>query len=227
MLLVGVGTAVAQQLSGTDALFYNYVKAADAVGFSRLWKVYATLVGFGTCKLITAFASMYLLDTVGRRPLVVASAFATTTVLYLLALVFGWATEQRGNSGYESLVILLFYCYVIAFEIGLGPGCWLVPSECFYNDIRMRAMSLATFANRCTTTGVVGTAISIQRAWSWSGFYAWYGSVCLTGAVFLFVFLPETKGKSLEQMYTYFEKITGGDFGAALSASEGGRAAVA
>ena len=56
---------VAQQLSGTDALFYNYVKAADAVGFSRLWKVYATLVGFGTCKLITAFASMYLLDTVG------------------------------------------------------------------------------------------------------------------------------------------------------------------
>ena len=63
--LVGVGTAVAQQLSGTDALFYNYVKAADAVGFSRLWKVYATLVGFGTCKLITAFASMYLLDTVG------------------------------------------------------------------------------------------------------------------------------------------------------------------
>ncbi len=65
MLLVGVGTAVAQQLSGTDALFYNYVKAADAVGFSRLWKVYATLVGFGTCKLITAFASMYLLDTVG------------------------------------------------------------------------------------------------------------------------------------------------------------------
>ena len=227
MLLVGVGTAVAQQLSGTDALFYNYVKAADAVGFSRLWKVYATLVGFGTCKLLTAFASMYLLDTVGRRPLVVASAFATTTVLYLLALVFGWATDQRGNSGYESLVILLFYAYVIAFEIGLGPGCWLVPSECFYNDIRMRAMSLATFANRCTTTGVVGTAISIQRAWSWSGFYAWYGSVCLTGAVFLFLFLPETKGKSLEQMYTYFEKITGGDMGAALSASEGGRAAVA
>ena len=84
-------------------------------------------------------------------------------------------------------------------------------------------MSLATFANRCTTTGGVGTAISIQRAWSWSGFYAWYGSVCLTGAVFLFVFLPETKGKSLEQMYTYFAKITGGEMGAALSASEGGR----
>ena len=81
---------------------------------------------------------------VGRRPLVVASAFATTTVLYLLALVFGWATEERGNSGYESLVILLFYCYVIAFEIGLGPGCWLVPSECFYNDIRMRACLLYT-----------------------------------------------------------------------------------
>ena len=44
---------------------------------------------------------------------------------------------------------------------------------------------------------------------------------------FLFVFLPETKGKSLEQMYTYFEKITGGDFGAALSASEGGQPALA
>jgi len=59
---------------------------------------------------------MYLLDTVGRRPLVVASAFATTGILYLLALTFGWATEERGNSGYESLVILLFYAYVVAFE---------------------------------------------------------------------------------------------------------------
>ena len=137
MLLVGVGTAVAQQLSGTDALFYNYVKAADAVGFSRLWKVYATLVGFGTCKLITAFASMYLLDTVGRRPLVVASAFATTTVLYLLALVFGWATEQRGNSGYESLVILLFYAYVIAFET-----VWNSTSELGYH--RTNAVTATT-----------------------------------------------------------------------------------
>ena len=227
MLLVGIGAAVAQQLSGIDAVFYNYVQAADAVGFGRLWKVYATLVGFGTCKLLTAFASMYLLDTVGRRPLVVASGFATSAVLFLLALAFRWSTDERGNAGFQTLIILLFYAYVISFEIGLGPGCWLVPSECFYNDIRMRAMSLATFANRCTTTGVVGTAISIQRAWSWSGFYAWYGSTCLVGAVFLFVFLPETKGKSLEQMYTYFEKLTGGDMGASLRASEGGRAGVA
>ena len=98
---------------------------------------------------------------------------------------------------------------VILEKLGLGPGCWLIPSEVFYNAIRMRAMTLATFANRVTTTGVVATAISIQDAWSWSGFFAWYGSTALVAAAFLFAYLPETKGRSLEAMYAHFEDITG------------------
>mmetsp|Transcript_33754 Transcript_33754/g.103575 ORF Transcript_33754/g.103575 Transcript_33754/m.103575 type:complete len:443 (+) Transcript_33754:494-1822(+) len=208
ILLVGIGTAVAQQMSGTDAIFYNYVASLRAIGVGKNWKIYATLVAFGVLKISVALISMRLLDTVGRRPLLVFSGFATSATAFALAVAFAFATDAKGHARIQVPVVALYFIYVASFEIGLGPGCWLIPSEIFYNSIRMRAMSLATFANRCATVGVVGTAIPIREAWSWSGYFAWFGSTCLVGATFLAVYLPETKGKSLEEMYAYFASLS-------------------
>ena len=161
LLLVGVGAAVAQQLSGIDAVFYNLIFAVEAVGVERTWVAYSILLGLGVTKLATALLSCHLLDSVGRRPLVLVSAAGTAALLYALALAYAWHTTLDGSAAYQALVVVLLYAYVFFFELGLGPGCWLIPSEVFYNAIRMRAMTLATFANRVTTTGVVASAISI------------------------------------------------------------------
>jgi len=198
----------ARRMSGTDAIFYNYVASLRAIGVGKNWKIYATLVAFGVLKISVALISMRLLDTVGRRPLLVFSGFATSATAFALAVAFAFATDAKGHARIQVPVVALYFIYVASFEIGLGPGCWLIPSEIFYNSIRMRAMSLATFANRCATVGVVGTAIPIREAWSWSGYFAWFGSTCLVGATFLAVYLPETKGKSLEEMYAYFASLS-------------------
>ena len=211
ILLVGVGAAVAQQLSGCDAIFYNFLFSLEAVGINSTWISYSILLGLGVVKLCTAILSCHLLDSVGRRPLILASATGTAATLYVLALFYASCTTLKGNVAYQAGIIFFYYVYVFVFELGLGPGCWLIPSEVFYNAIRMRAMTLATFANRCTTTGVVATAISIEDAWSWAGYFAWYASTAAAGAAFLWIYLPETKGKSLETMYAHFEAITGSE----------------
>jgi len=211
ILLVGVGAAVAQQLSGCDAIFYNFLFSLEAVGINSTWISYSILLGLGVVKLCTAILSCHLLDSVGRRPLILASATGTAATLYVLALFYAFCTTLKGNVAYQAGIIFFYYVYIFVFELGLGPGCWLIPSEVFYNAIRMRAMTLATFANRCTTTGVVATAISIEDAWSWAGYFAWYASTAAAGAAFLWIYLPETKGKSLETMYAHFEAITGSE----------------
>lgn len=208
ILIVGIGTAVCQQLSGIDAVFYNFLFALEATGVETTWKLYGMLLGLGVVKLGTALLSCHLLDSVGRRPLVLTSAFGTAGFLFALAIAYAWCADYHGSAPYQFLILALFYLYTFFFELGLGPGCWLIPSEVFYNAIRMRAMTLATFANRVTTTGVVASAISIQNAWSWSGFFSWYGSTAGLAAAFLWIYMPETKGRSLEAMYAHFEEIT-------------------
>ena len=211
ILIVGIGAAVAQQINGCDAVFFNFLFALEATGISTVWVAYGVLLGLGVVKLLTAVLCSHLLDSVGRRPLILTSAFGVAAALFVLAIEYAFCVPLRDNVAYQVLVVATFYCYIFLFELGLGPGCWLVPSEVFYNQIRMRAMTLATFANRMTTTGAVVTAISIQDAWSWSGFFSWYASMATCAAVFLYVYLPETKGKSLEAMYKYFEEITESD----------------
>jgi len=99
--------------------------------------------------------------------------------------------------------------YLAFFSTGLGPGNWVVVSEIFATSIRAKAMSVAVLPNRITATIMASTFLSLAKALTWPGFFLVLAGICLTSAVFLFVFLPETKGRSLEEMSLYFAQITG------------------
>jgi hypothetical protein len=75
--------------------------------------------------------------------------------------------------------------------------------------IRAKAMSLATFMNRVTATIMSSTFLSVANAMSWSGFFIMMAIVCLIILVWLYIYLPETKGRPLEDMSQYFAEITG------------------
>lgn len=202
MAMVGVGTAVAQMLSGVDPVVYQFIFALGDVGLGGS-AAYGLLVGLGVVKLATAVLAASILDKVGRRPLLVGSALSSCAILAVLALVFGLA---RGG-----FIVCFFYVYIFAFEIGLGPGCWLIPSELFYNKIRFPAMGLATFSNRFVATVLVATAAPVQAAFGWHVFYAWVTLTSFLGFAFLYTYLPETKGRTLEQMYDYVKSIVARD----------------
>ena len=102
--------------------------------------------------------------------------------------------------------------YLAFFSSGMGPGGWLVSAEVFALCIRAKAMSVATFLNRVTATLMASTFLSTAKAISWTGFFLLLAGVCVIGIIFLFLYLPETKGRSLEDMAVYFAEITGDSF---------------
>ncbi len=99
--------------------------------------------------------------------------------------------------------------YMAFFSTGMGPGAWLIPSEIFATSIRAKAMSVATFFNRITATLMASTFLSTVNAIGWGSFFFILAGVCAVVIAFLFFLLPETKGRSLEDMSIYFAEITG------------------
>lgn len=107
------------------------------------------------------------------------------------------------------LGIIALALYLCFFSLGMGPGAWLIPSEVFSTTIRAKAMSLATFANRATATIVTSTFLTVADSISFEGYFSMLGVVCLLVLLFFYLYLPETKGRSLEDMSVYFAEITG------------------
>lgn len=206
VVLVGVGTAVSQQLSGIDPVLFEFVFIVNDIGITSGSSAYALLVVLGVMKLVAAIAAARLLDRVGRRPLIVSSAAVSAAILALLVVVYTLEDEIRA---FQATVVFLLVAFAVAFEIGLGPGCWLVPSEVFFNKIRLPAMGMATLSNRLTDTILVSTASLVKRAVGWTGFFTWFAFTCLTAFFFLLLYLPETNGKSLEEMYDYVVELVG------------------
>ena len=90
----------------------------------------------------------------------------------------------------------------------MGPGAWLIPSEVFATSIRAKAMSIAALLNRSFATLVSVTFLSTAEAMGWKNYFLMFAGICLASAVFVLALLPETKGRSLEDMSLYFAEIT-------------------
>lgn len=107
------------------------------------------------------------------------------------------------------LGIVALALYLSFFSLGMGPGAWLIPAEVFSTTIRAKAMSMATFLNRITATVVTSTFLTVAESISWAGYFSILGIICLLVFLYLFIYLPETKGRSLEDMSLYFAEVTG------------------
>jgi MFS family permease len=130
------------------------------------------------------------------------SLFGMSIALFVLSFNF------LGQSN-AAITIISLAAYLSFFSIGLGPGAWLIPSEIFSMSIRAKAMSLATFMNRLAATCMSSSFLSVANAMTWSGFFLMLAFVCILCLLFLYIYLPETRGRSLEDMTVYFAEITG------------------
>ena len=126
-----------------------------------------------------------------------------------LALFMVSFTLLVGGDNGAGVIIVALGIYLSFFSLGMGPGAWLIPSEVFSTTIRAKAMSVATFMNRIVATIFTSTFLSAANFVSWPAFFALLGIVCLLIFGFFYKYLPETKGKSLEDMSVYFAEITG------------------
>jgi sugar porter (SP) family MFS transporter len=203
ILSVGIGISVAQQAVGIDAIIYFMVFILNQSGIhsrnAQMW----ILLGLGLIKLGVIFIAGRLLDRTGRRPLVLISLLGMAVSFFIVAMSFVGAVAS------EVAAIVGLALYLAFFSIGMGPATWTVSSEVFTTSIRAKAMSLSTFSNRATATIFASSFLSVANAMTWSGFFIVMTVVCLIILVWMYIYLPETKGRALEEMAQYFAEITG------------------
>ena len=203
MLIVGVGVAMSQQTTAIEAIQYYILYILADAGVKTRSKQFGILLLIGCIKVIVIVVAGRLFDhpKLGRKPLLTLSNAGCGGCLLLLAIATATSSAP--------LAILSLALYVTFFSLGAGPGIWLVASEVFSLGIRGKAMSMATTGNRALATLVSATFLSLKNALGDVGFLLLFSALCCGNVLFIRYLVPETKGKSLEEMLAYFEDLAG------------------
>ena len=195
-LVVGIGLALLQQITGVNTVIYYapmIFKMAGVAGTSA--SILAT-VGLGCVNVLFTLFSIFLVDRLGRRPLLLISLAGMVLGLAVLALSLRHA--KGGVAGAGPIVGLLVY--IAAFAIGLGPVFWLLISEIYPLRVRGTAMSLASVANWTANFAVSLVFLSLTKTLGSSGTFALFGAVGIIAWFFTYFLVPETKNMTLEQI---------------------------
>jgi SP family xylose:H+ symportor-like MFS transporter len=205
-LIVGVGVllSIFQQFVGINVVLYYAPEIFRNMGTSKDISLLQTII-VGIINLIFTVIAIFTVDRYGRKPLQIAGALGMAFSMIALGFTFYF---QR--IGLAALVFMLFY--VASFAISWGPVTWVLLSEIFPNRIRGRAMAIAVAAQWFSNYLVSWTFPMMDKSSYLNnlyhhGFAYWiYGLMGILAALFMWKMVPETKGKTLEQMETLFEK---------------------
>lgn len=145
---------------------------------------------------------MVKVDDMGRRPLLILSSIGVTAVIFACSLTFVFQTPPL-------LVVVLLCAYMVAFSSGMGPLTWLLASEVLPLRQRAKGMTLCSFINRLISGVVALSTLTTCNALGQAGFFAFYGCISILGTLFYILYVPETKGKTLEEITELFAAISG------------------
>jgi len=146
-----------------------------------------------------AAVCMLLMEKFGRRFWLLLSCFGMSIAAFGLAYAYYIETAN-------TIKIVLVMAYVASFAIGAGPLPWLICSEIFPSAIRSSAVSLATTVNWTSAFIVTATYPFLEGLLTAAGVYCLYSSIIAVGFFFVLFILPETGGKSLEEIEDMFDK---------------------
>lgn len=192
-LLVGVGLSVFGQLTGINIIIYYGPNVLEGAGI-QLGSALQYQVVLGIINLIFTILALFFIDKVGRRPLLLVGM--SVLVLALLAAGLLFAT---GNSNGIALIIVLGI-YIACFAFSIGAVIWVLTPEIFPNQVRGRAMSIAVFSNWVTNAGAAYIFPWYVASFGMhTGFFT-FAAICFVATLFFWRFVPETKGKSLEEI---------------------------
>ena len=192
ILLLGIVIAVFQQWCGINVIF-NYAQEIFSAAGYGVSDILFNIVITGVTNVIFTFAGMYFVDRWGRRTLMLIGSIGLFFIYALLGACYYFEITGIAVLG---LVIAAISCYAMT----LAPITWVVLSEIFPTKIRAMAMAVSTFALWTAWFVLTYTFPILNNSLGSYGTFWLYGLICLAGYFFLRVSLPETKGKSLEEI---------------------------
>jgi MFS transporter, SP family, galactose:H+ symporter len=201
-LIVGVGLAILQQITGINTVIYYAPMIFEFTGAKSASASIIATIGVGVVNVAMTVVALLLVDRVGRRPLLLIGLTGMIIGLGVLGLAFQ-LPSLSGSLGWIAEISLMLY--VGAFAIGLGPVFWLLISEIYPLKIRGVAMSVATSANWGANLFVALTFLTLIQATGRSSTFWIYGLVGVGAWLFTWFYVPETKGRSLEDIESHWK----------------------
>jgi SP family galactose:H+ symporter-like MFS transporter len=200
-LIVGLGLAIFQQITGINTVIYYAPTIFKFVGIKAAGP--AILAGAGLTMVMWCFhvLAIFLLDRVGRRPLLLIGVAGQIVGLAILGAAFQFS-QLASFKSYTAIGGLVIY--VACFAFGLGPIFWLLISEIYPLKIRSAAMSAVTVTNWLMNLVVAVTFLTLVSVLGHAGTFWLYGVIAVAAWVFIYRLVPETKGKSLEQIEAHW-----------------------
>jgi SP family galactose:H+ symporter-like MFS transporter len=195
-LIIGVGLAVFQQITGINTVIYYAPTIFQQAGLGSNSAAILASAGIGVVNVLMTVLAIRLMDHAGRRRLLlIGFAVMSVTLLILAAAFAGGQSQILGMITAGALA-----AYVGGFAIGLGPIFWLLIAEIFPFAVRGRGMSVATVANWGSNLAVTVVFLDLIRLLGTAGTFLLFAVLTVAGLGFAFALVPETKGRTLEQI---------------------------
>lgn len=192
ILLIGIALAVLQQWTGINILFNYAAEVYRSAGYGTN-DIFLNIVITGAINLVFTILAMLLVDRIGRRPLMIGGCIGIGVSHLLCAWAYhaGWPA---------SAVLVLTLSAIACYALTLAPVTWVLISEIFPNRVRSHGVSVAVSALWIASFLLTYSFPFLDRSIGASGTFLGYGVVCIAGCVFVAFSVPETKGRSLEEI---------------------------
>jgi SP family xylose:H+ symportor-like MFS transporter len=192
VLLVGIALAVLQQWTGVNILFNYAVEVYRNAGYGSN-DIFLNIVVTGAINLVFTIIAMALVDRLGRRFLMLLGCVGIAASHFLCALAYrqGW---------HGAPVLILTLSAIACYALTLAPVTWVLIAEIFPGHIRSQAVSVAVSALWIASFALTYTFPFLNQHLGAAGTFCTYGVICVVGYLLVFTCVPETKGRSLEEI---------------------------
>ncbi|KAF4697694.1 hypothetical protein FOZ60_000046 [Perkinsus olseni] len=199
---IGIMLQVLQQFSGINAIIFYQTSIFQAAGIDNRNEVALTVMAVQVGVTIIAVA---IVDKLGRRVLLISAASGMCISAVCEGLFF-YLSNVSGNQNVGWLAITAAYCYIASFSFGVGAIPWLIMAELFPDEVRALAASIATMVNWLCSFIVTHFLNQVTEAITFYGVFWLFAGICLIMVLFVLFLVPETKGKTFEEIQAYFER---------------------
>ncbi len=196
--VTGIGLFLIQQWVGINTIMYYAPSLFRGAGMESPNAAILATVSVGVVNVLATLIAVWLVDRVGRKPLLYAGLAGMLLSLTAIGCIF--ALGDTGAYEIGKAAIAAVWLYIACFAFSLGPVPWIVMTEIFPLNVRGRAVSIATMSSWSANLVVSFSFLPLMEAIGASYTYWIYALVSLAGIIFVRRFVPETKGMTLEEI---------------------------
>ena len=198
-VIAGSAIAILGQFMGVNAVLYYGPKIFSDAGFEN--PIFSTVL-VGVVNMVTTVLAVFIIDRVGRKQLIYWGVTGMIICLLAIGIYFAWGSSLGLGNGF---MLTFFLAYVFCCAISISAIVFVLLSEMYPNSVRGRAMSIAGFA-LWIGTYLIGQLTPVLLGWSQAGTFFIFAAMCIPYMLIMWKVIPETTGKTLEEIEEYWTK---------------------